>query len=51
MNQHEEERSQRFEDSAEKRLHSAHCVQQQEQHLCKKTTPSSTHQRTERINR
>ena len=36
MNQHEEERSQRFEDSAEKRLHSAHCIQQQEQHHARK---------------
>jgi len=36
MNQHEEDRSQRFEDSAEKRLHSAHCIQQQEQHDARK---------------
>ena len=36
MNQHEEDRSQRFEISAEKRLHSAHCIQQQEQHHARK---------------
>ena len=36
MNQLEEDRSQRFEDTAEKRLHSAHCIQQQEQHNARK---------------
>lgn len=36
MNQLEEERSQCFEDTAEKRLHSAHCIQQKEQHNARK---------------
>ena len=51
MNQHEEERSQRFEDSAEKRLHSAHCIQQQEQHHARKQPLQARIKELERINR